>query len=89
MTLNGRWKITFGAWRWNNAHGGMRFASPPYGLPHFQGGGVAQRVAQEVGGLFTAIGKKNAQIVKIVVFFLKIYRKKEIETWMMKNTIGV
>jgi hypothetical protein len=24
--------ITFGAWRWNDAKGGMRFAFPPYGL---------------------------------------------------------
>jgi hypothetical protein len=24
--------VTFEAWKWNNANGGMRFAFPPYGL---------------------------------------------------------
>jgi hypothetical protein len=28
------------------------------GLPHFQGGGVAKRVAQKVGGVFSKINEK-------------------------------
>jgi hypothetical protein len=30
-------------------------------LPHFQGGGLAQGVAQEVGGLFAKINKKFSE----------------------------
>jgi hypothetical protein len=49
MTLKGRRKITIGVYRWNDDHGGMRFAFPPYGLR------AAERMAQEVGGVFTEL----------------------------------